>query len=223
MVKWKKMNKKMAGLLLGVMMLFTASTTAFAYVDESAEASKVETTQTEQSTDKEEKKDEATNTNEVLPEDGTDKGTAFTVTTKNNNTFYIVIDRSATSQNVYMLSQIDENDLSEFLDKDSTATVVTPQPDKSKVVLDETNNEDVDKEATIDPEKTASAKTNMGAMATILILALGGVAAYYYFKIYKPKKEEDEDDQPEGLETGGLEEVPDEEESEDEDFEENEK
>ena len=60
MVKWKKMNKKMAGLLLGVMMLFTASTTAFAYVDESAEASKVETTQTEQSTDKEEKKDEAT-------------------------------------------------------------------------------------------------------------------------------------------------------------------
>ena len=57
MVKWKKMNKKMAGLLLGVMMLFTASTTAFAYVDESAEASKVETIQTEQSTDKEEKKD----------------------------------------------------------------------------------------------------------------------------------------------------------------------
>ena len=47
MVKWKKMNKKMAGLLLGVMMLFTASTTAFAYVDESAEASKVETTQTD--------------------------------------------------------------------------------------------------------------------------------------------------------------------------------
>ena len=116
-----------------------------------------------------------------------------------------------------------KNDLSEFLDKDSTATVVTPQPDKSKVVLDETNNEDIDKEATIDPEKTASAKTNIGAMATILILALGGVAAYYYFKIYKPKKEEDEDDQPEGLETGGLEEVPDEEESEDEDFEENEK
>ena len=134
-----------------------------------------------------------------------------------------MIDRSATSQNVYMLSQIDENDLSEFLDKDSTATVVTPQPDKSKVVLDETNNEDVDKEATIDPEKTASAKTNMGAMATILILALGGVVAYYYFKIYKPKKEEDEDDQPEGLETDGLEEISDEEESEDEDFEENEK
>lgn len=246
MVKWKKMNKKMAGLLLGVMMLFTASTTAFAYVDESAEASKVETTQTDQSTDKEEKKDEAASTNEVLPEDGTDQGTAFTtpgngevkdditddstkefltVTTKNNNTFYIVIDRSATSQNVYMLSQIDENDLSEFLDKDSTAAVVTPQLDTSKVVLDETNNEDVDKEATVDPEKTSSAKSNMGVMATILILALGGVAAYYYFKIYKPKKEEEEDDQPEGLETRDLETVEDDEELDDEpeDFEDSEK
>ena len=54
MVKWKKMNKKMAGLLLGVMMLFTASTTAFAYVDESAEASKTEVTQTEQTVSQEE-------------------------------------------------------------------------------------------------------------------------------------------------------------------------
>ena len=96
------------------------------------------------------------------------------------------------------------------------SSLTSPLPDKSKVVLDETNNEDVDKEATIDPEKTASAKTNMGSMATILILALGGVAAYYYFKIYKPKKEEEEDDQPEGLETGDLETVEDDEELDDE-------
>lgn len=248
MVKWKKMNKKMAGFMLGIMMLFTASTTAFAYVDESAEASKTEATQTEQAVSQEEAQtEEATGTDEVLPEntDSTSTGTAFstpgngevkdditdssskeflTVTTKNNNTFYIVIDRSATSQNVYMLSQVDENDLAEFLDKDSTATVVTPQTDTSNVVLDETeSNDNTDKETSVDTQKKDQTKTNMGAMATILILALGGVAAYYYFKIYKPKKEAEEDDQPEGLETEGLEEVPDEEESEDEDFEENEK
>jgi len=126
MVKWKKMNKKMAGIMLGVMMLFTASTTAFAYVDESAEASKTEVTQTEQTVSQEEAQtEEAAGTDEVLPEntDSTSTGTAFsspgngevkdditdssskeflTVTTKNNNTFYIVIDRSATSQNVYI-------------------------------------------------------------------------------------------------------------------------
>lgn len=31
MVNWKKLNKKVAGVLLGVMVLFSASTTAFAY------------------------------------------------------------------------------------------------------------------------------------------------------------------------------------------------
>ena len=41
MVKWKKLNRKMAGFMLGVMMLFTASTTAFAYVDESADNDEV--------------------------------------------------------------------------------------------------------------------------------------------------------------------------------------
>jgi len=242
MVKWKKLNKKMAGCMLGIMMLFTASTTAFAYVDESAEASKTEATQTEQAGSQEDAQtEEAAGTDEVLSEntDSTSTGTAFstpgngevkdditdssskeflTVTTKNNNTFYIVIDRSATSQNVYMLSQIDEKDLAEFLDKDSTATVVTPQTDSSQVVLDENKDtDDVEKDTTIKNEKETASRSNMGAMAAILILALGGVGAYYYFKIYKPKKEAEEDDQPEGLETEGLEEVPDE---EDEDFEE---
>ena len=181
MVKWKKMNKKMAGIMLGVMMLFTASTTAFAYVDESAEASKTEVTQTEQTVSQEEAQtEEAAGTDEVLPEntDSTSTGTAFsspgngevkdditdssskeimTIKKKNNNTFYIVIDRSATSQNVYMLSQIDEKDLAEFLDKDSTATVVTPQTDSSQVVLDENKDtDDVTKDTTKDEKETAS-------------------------------------------------------------------
>lgn len=42
MVKWKKLNKKVAGVLLGVMVLFSASTTAFAYVDPSAETTNTE-------------------------------------------------------------------------------------------------------------------------------------------------------------------------------------
>ena len=47
MVKWKKLNKKVAGVLLGVMVLFSASTTAFAYVDPSAETTNTEAAQTE--------------------------------------------------------------------------------------------------------------------------------------------------------------------------------
>lgn len=234
MVKWKKLNKKMAGALLAVTMLFTVSTTAFAYVDESAEAARTETTQTEQTADQEqtaqtddaadnentnaEKTGSAFSTpgNGEVKDDITDSSTKefLTVTTKNNNTFYIVIDRSATSQNVYMLSQIDEQDLAEFLDKDSTATVITPQEDaSSKVVLDETDStEDDAKDTSADTKEKSSAKTNPGAMAAVLLLALGGVGAYYYFKIYKPKKEAEEDDVSEGLEMDDLESLPEEEE-----------
>ncbi len=38
----------------------------------------------------------------------------LTVQTKNGNTFYMVIDRSGTSENVYMMSLVDEKDLAEF-------------------------------------------------------------------------------------------------------------
>lgn len=234
MVKWKKLNKKVAGVLLGVMVLFSASTTAFAYVDPSAETANTEAAQTEtvQNEETEKPADKG-----ILPENNTTekKEDAFTepgngevqddiqnesskefltITTKNNNTFYLVIDRSSTSQNVYLLSQVDENDLKEFVDQEKEPATVTPTP---QVVIDENKTEETDKKEEIaKPEKEKMPQANMGAMAAILILALGGVAAYYYFKIYKPKKEEDEDDQPEGLETGDLETVEDEEEMDEE-------
>lgn len=224
MVKWKKLNKKVAGVLLGVMVLFSASTTAFAYVDPSAETANTEAVQTEtvQSEETEKLADKG-----VLPENNTTekKEDAFTepgngevqddiqngsskefltIITKNNNTFYLVIDRSSTSQNVYLLSQVDENDLKEFVDQEKGPATVTPTP---QVVIDENKTEETGKkEEAAKPEKEKMPQANMGAMAAILILALGGVAAYYYFKIYKPKKEEEEDFEEEGLETSdGLE------------------
>ena len=58
----------------------------------------------------------------------------FTIQTKNNNTFYLVVDRSQNAQNVYMLSAIDESDLEKFLDetqkeseKETEAQVVIPE------------------------------------------------------------------------------------------------
>ena len=45
-----------------------------------------------------------------------------------------MIDRSSTSQNVYLLSQVDENDLKEFVDQEKEPATVTPTP---QVVIDE--------------------------------------------------------------------------------------
>ena len=224
MVKWKKLNKKVAGVLLGVMVLFSVSTTAFAYVDPSAETANTEAAQTEtvqnEETEKpankgilpennttEKKEDAFTEPGNGEVQDDIQNGSSkefLTITTKNNNTFYLVIDRSSTSQNVYLLSQVDENDLKEFVDQEKGPATVTPTP---QVVIDENKTEETGKkEEAAKPEKEKMPQANMGAMAAILILALGGVAACYYFKIYKPKKEEEEDFEEEGLETSdGLE------------------
>ena len=227
MVKIKRMNKMLAVLFLSASMIFATGTTAFAYVDESAEASKTESVETEETEETE--KDTVVEENQINTEEPfsvpgnaqvqdditNSKNKEFlTITTKNNNTFYVIIDRSANVDNVYMLSQIDENDLQEFLEEDSSAsTIVDVTPE---VVIDEnTHTEQTEQPATESPEKEGTA-SNLGALVAIFIAAILGVGAYGYIKFIKPKKDEDDGDD-EGIEMIG-ESDPFEEDQESEDF-----
>ena len=224
MVKIKRMNKMLAVLFLSASMIFATGTTAFAYVDESAEASKTESVETEETEKDTVVEENQINTEEPFSVPGNaqvqdditnSKNKEFlTITTKNNNTFYLIIDRSANVDNVYMLSQIDENDLQEFLEEDSSAsTIVDVTPE---VVIDEnTHTEQTEQPATESPEKEGTA-SNLGALVAILIAAILGVGAYGYMKFIKPKKEEDDGDD-EGIEMIG-ESDPFEEDQESEDF-----
>lgn len=208
MVKWKKISKKLLIAVTVATMLLGTQMTAFAYVDPSAEESPMETeTETtkenvleEEHTD-DDKSFSVPGNAEVLDDiDGDSSKEFLTVTTKNNNTFYIVIDRSSTTDNVYMLSQIDENDLKEFLTEEETEQTETPG-----IVLDDVHTEDETPEAVID-DIEASEKSDMGTnvgLLSILLLAGVGIGAYYYFKIYKGKQEED-DSENEGLEQDGA-------------------
>lgn len=218
MTKWKKMNKKIAMVILSAAMMIGTSTTAFAYVDEGAETAQTEQVaeQTETVLEETEKQSDSAFSvpgNAEVKDDITDDSSKefLTITTKNNNTFYVVIDRSSTTENVYMLSQIDENDLSKFLDEEGSAPVIEKEP---QVVLEENKKQD---EVKPDAEKEEKkAKTNVGGLVTILILALGGIAGYYYFKIHKANQEED-DSIDEGLETDdGLETINEDEEGQNE-------
>ena len=210
MVKIKRMNKMLAVLFLSASMIFATGTTAFAYVDESAEVSKTETVETEK-TDKDTVVEEnQINTEEPFSVPGNaqvqdditnSKNKEFlTITTKNNNTFYVIIDRSANVDNVYMLSQIDENDLKEFLEEDTSAsTIVDVTPE---VVIDEnTHSEQTEQPVTESPEKEGTT-SNLGALVAIFVAAILGVGAYGYIKFIKPKKDEDEGDD-EGIEMIG--------------------
>lgn len=224
MVKIKRMNKMLAVLFLSASMVFATGTTAFAYVDESAEASKTETVETEKPDKDTVVEENQINTEEPFSVPGNaqvqdditnSKNKEFlTITTKNNNTFYVIIDRSANVDNVYMLSQIDENDLQEFLEEDSSAsTIVDVTPE---VVIDEnTHTEQTGQPATESPEKEESS-SNLGALVAIFAAAILGVGAYGYVKFIKPKKDEDDGDD-EGIEMIG-ESDPFEEDQESEDF-----
>jgi len=87
------------------------------------------------------------------------------------------------------------------------------QNSKTGVVLPETTKESTEDESSAVPEvtkpaeqkKTSSMKT---VMTTILLLALGAVGAYYYFKIYKPGRPKEDDGENQGME---QEDFPDEE------------
>lgn len=224
MVKIKRMNKMLAVFILSASMIFATGTTAFAYVDESAEASKTESVETEETEKDTVVEENQINTEEPFSVPGNaqvqdditnSKNKEFlTITTKNNNTFYLIIDRSANVDNVYMLSQIDENDLQEFLEEDSSAsTIVDVTPEV--VINENTHSEQTEQPATESPEKEGTA-SNLGALVAILIAAILGVGAYGYMKFIKPKKEEDDGDD-EGIEMIG-ESDPFEEDQESEDF-----
>lgn len=206
MVKWKKISKKLLITVMAAMMLLGTQMTAFAYVDPTAETNQTEAETTKENVLEEEHSDDDKSFSvpgnaEVLDDiDGDSSKEFLTVTTKNNNTFYIVIDRSSTTDNVYMLSQIDENDLKEFLTEEETEQTETPG-----IVLDDVHTEEETPEVSIDDVKEtekSDMSTNVG-MLSILLLAGAGIGAYYYFKIYKRKQEED-DSENEGLEQDGA-------------------
>lgn len=220
MAKWKKLNKKMLALLTATMMIFGSQMTAFAYVDQGTEATQEEVTvEMEESvvdddhTEENGKPFSVPGNGEVRDDITDDSSKEFlTITTKNNNTFYIVIDRAATTDNVYMLSQIDENDLKDFLDEEEVQALETTP----SVVLEDEHTDDAENVAVEETQedKPDKAATNSG-LILILLLAVAGIVGYYYFKIYKPKQE-DEDSENEGLEVDdGLETINEEDEYED--------
>lgn len=111
----------------------------------------------------------------------------FTVKTKGGNTFFLVIDRARNSENVYMLSMIDEYDLQEFLtDEERNGK----EEEKPAVVLPETKPEPEPDVEIEEPEQDDGKLTKI--LAIVFVMGVGGAGAFFYFYIYKPKQSEPE-------------------------------
>lgn len=152
-----------------------------------------------------------------------EKGKEFyTIQTKNEKVFYLIIDRDGEEEEVYFLTEISENDLlntttdnSETLPKNSAAlesaipvsegalsnnNIENSQKDKA----DGTTEEDAGEDTTEAQEEKAPDKENpIGTYMMIGIAALAVIGGYY-FKVIRKKKEdfleEDEEDDEEEYE-----------------------
>lgn len=130
----------------------------------------------------------------------------YTIKTKSDKVFYLIVDKDKTDENVYLLTEVGENDLLNFTD---TNMVTLPQNQaiaESALPLEtEKITEIPEPEVTIIPEEKEEPekKSNNSGTILLMLLVLAGVCgAYYYWKFMKGRNtsfdyEEDEDDDEE--------------------------
>ena len=128
---------------------------------------------------------------EVIDEhDGSTKE-FYIINSANNNTFYLIIDKSSTSQNVYLLTKVDENDLAEFIEDRTPAATPVPTPAPTVIIQKPTATPVI----TDTPPQSNGNQLDINKLMIIGGFLLAGV--FIYLKVIKPKqvnKGNDEED-----------------------------
>ena len=123
----------------------------------------------------------------------------ITVTARDGNVFYFVIDKGAQSENVYFLNTVDESDLEALVEKSDKKPTATAKPEQTEntAETDSTDNDTKDKkdktEKSEQPEQNRQ-KNNSGLFIILALAAAAGVGGYYYKVILPKKKLEQADD-----------------------------
>ena len=112
----------------------------------------------------------------------------ITVTARDGNVFYFVIDHGAESENVYFLNVVDEADLNALIEKEETEVPEEPVPESDT----EKPDEDLVPIEDVEPEKPEG--NNIGLIIILVIAVAAGIGGYYYKVILPKKKLKDADD-----------------------------
>lgn len=112
----------------------------------------------------------------------------ITVTARDGNVFYFVIDHGAESENVYFLNVVDEADLNALIEKEETEVPEEPIEDSTVTEPDEPS----EPEEPIEPDEPEG--NNTGLIIILVIAVVAGIGGYYYKVILPKKKLKDADD-----------------------------
>lgn len=201
----KKMKKVWMILTLCLTLVFGSSINAYAYVDESAgaeattEAVAVEeelTVETEANSETETSEEtKETENNGAFSESGNlslldDVGTDaakeleyMTVQTKSGAVFYLVIDRSADTENVYFLNQVDAADLMAIMDDAEKQEYESSlQEEVTEVPETPVEEEPVTEDEPVEEEKPAVQTNNLALFGVIGVIAVAVIGGYAFMK-----------------------------------------
>ena len=179
------------------------STTAFAYVDESAVAETETITETQVET-KEETETDAESTEEtgnaltpdgnltLVDDVGESSGTGkqfVTLVTKSGNYFYLIIDRDDEGNNtVHFLNQVDEADLFSLMEDAEAQKLQAELAEKEQQT--ETEPEVTTPEVEKEPVEEKKETNMLPAIGTLGIL-IGGAGVFAFMKLKEKKKAEE--------------------------------
>lgn len=127
----------------------------------------------------------------------------ITVTARDGSVYYFVIDKGATSNNVYFLNTVDESDLAALIEgtEINAKTENTPSAaETTKPDIEPAEKSDTEQESAETKNAYKDKTGNNGFL--LILLALIGVAGVgaYYFKIVLPKKKLEQADDIEDFE-----------------------
>ena len=123
----------------------------------------------------------------------------ITVTARDGNVFYFVIDKGAQSENVYFLNTVDESDLEALVEKSDKKPTATSKPEQTENMAETDSTENDKKNTDSKTEKTEQPeqnrpKNNSGLFIILALAAAAGIGGDYYKVILPKKKLEQADD-----------------------------
>ncbi len=154
----------------------------------------------------------------------------YTISTPNENTFYLVVDKEREGENVYFLNAVTESDLKALAEKDKEPAEESAVPSPAPVCTCQVkcapgsinagcsvcllSMQDCLGTVLVDAgDQPEEPEKNSGSLFLILAVALAAGGAGYYFKVYKPKQELEDEEEFDDL-TGEEEETVNEDEAE---------